>query len=126
VSHFAGSDRGRPSLREVLGNAVVRFWVCPVPEHGDRKNESGWPVVTVEWIDGVAHCTMPDCGLTSENVRIALCTNYLEIEDKPCDGILRFLPDDVQAACPSCGAWCGYMVANYVRPFTVNPPGAQS
>lgn len=43
----------------------VRFWVCPIDEHG------GWPgprrdVVTVEWDgEGVAHCTYPRCTFTS-------------------------------------------------------------
>ena len=43
-----------------LMNAPVRFWSCPVDEHRDRRG-----VVTVEWRQGVAHCTATDCERTS-------------------------------------------------------------
>lgn len=43
-----------------LMKATFRFWVCPVDEHRKRKG-----VVTVEWRDGVAHCTQPGCDITS-------------------------------------------------------------
>lgn len=46
--------------------------------------------------------------------RLAFCTNYLEREDRPCEGYLHFGPTDIQAACAECGAWCGYLVADYV------------
>lgn len=44
-----------------LANTPVRFWTCPIREHR-RPRE---PVVTVEWIDGIAHCTAPGCTNTS-------------------------------------------------------------
>lgn len=59
----------RPRLSEILGNARVVAWVCPIESHG------GWPLgkrtgqVTVEWYetgDGpVARCTAPGCTFTS-------------------------------------------------------------
>jgi formylglycine-generating enzyme required for sulfatase activity len=63
-------SRGQDKLTdwlEALGDTPVRirFWVCPVREHGDRTDARGWPVVTVEWRDGVAYCTAPDCDRTS-------------------------------------------------------------
>ncbi|GAB7053225.1 hypothetical protein [Catenuloplanes indicus] len=43
----------------------VRFWTCPVRAHRERLDENGWPVVTVEWRNGIAHCTAPRCNQTS-------------------------------------------------------------
>lgn len=52
---------GRPSLRDLLGNARVQFWMCPVAGHGE-----GPPLrETVRWIGDVAHCMEPGCGRTS-------------------------------------------------------------
>lgn len=48
-----------------LLNAPVQFWLCPVPEH--REHSEDRPV-TVEWRDGVAHCTAPGCDKTSAPV----------------------------------------------------------
>lgn len=44
------------SLSDLLGNARVMFWQCPIPEHAMRSG-----VVTVEWKGDVAHCTFPGC-----------------------------------------------------------------
>lgn len=52
-------------LREIFANARVVAWVCPVEEHGNRRG-----VVTVDWDDGVAHCTFSGCGRTSRPQRI--------------------------------------------------------
>lgn len=60
------SDPDLGDLEAAVGNARVRFWTCPVREHGDRNDERGWPVVTVEWRDGVARCTAPGCVHASE------------------------------------------------------------
>lgn len=49
-------------------------------------------------------------------VRLARCTNYREDVDRPCDGVLAFrTPPASDAACGTCGARCGYMVADYVE-----------
>lgn len=56
------------SWMEAIGNARVRFWVCPVREHGDRRDGRGWSVVTVDWRDGVAYCTAPGCDHSSAEV----------------------------------------------------------
>jgi hypothetical protein len=48
--------------------------------------------------------------------RIARCTNDIERPDSTatrCQGRLYFEPDDLQSACDTCGAWCGYLVADY-------------
>jgi hypothetical protein len=51
----------RRHLREILGNARIVAWVCPIESHGDRRG-----VVTVEWdADDVAHCTYRGCTFTS-------------------------------------------------------------
>lgn len=50
---------------------------------------------------------------------VADCTNYLEVEDRQCTGTLSFGAGDQQAACNSCGAWCGRLVANYRQPVAV-------
>lgn len=49
------------------------------------------------------------------SVRIARCDNYREDLDEPCAGRLRFEPDDLEAACDTCGARCGSMVAKYLN-----------
>lgn len=56
-------------LRALLAGAPIRFWVCPVREHGERRSERGMPVVTVTWVGDVAHCTAPDCDRTSVSVQ---------------------------------------------------------
>lgn len=48
------------AFSELFGNVPVRFWVCPIDEHRERRG-----VVTVRWKDGVAHCTAPGCQRTS-------------------------------------------------------------
>ena len=106
----------RPDWIKALAHLPVRMWMCPIEEHAERRG-----VVTVEWIDGVAHCTAPECTLTSANVRIARCSNYREDLDRPCTGGLFFKPGDVQARCFECGAWCGSQVADYIS----TPPGQQ-
>lgn len=53
-------------LAELIGDVRVRFWVCPVREHRDRDT------VTVEWVDGIAHCTAPGCANTSAPARSRL------------------------------------------------------
>lgn len=52
-------------LAEALGNARLRFWVCPLVEHRRRNNASDMPVVTVEWRGNITHCTAPGCGRSS-------------------------------------------------------------
>lgn len=48
-----------------FGSAPVDVWWCPIRSHQDRLTDDGWPVVTVEWRDGVAYCTDPDCDRSS-------------------------------------------------------------
>lgn len=43
----------------------------------------------------------------------ARCNNYLEDEDRPCDGIILYREADLDAPCTSCGGRCGWMVADY-------------
>ena len=51
------SDEELKPLWELFDLDVpVRFWVCPIDEHRERKG-----VVTVEWDGDVAHCTYPGC-----------------------------------------------------------------
>lgn len=57
--------------------------------------------------------------------REANCTNYREDQDRPCTGTLRFHLGDPQAACDTCGAWCGWLVADY-RPYDRTPTTAHS
>ncbi|MGI8306986.1 hypothetical protein [Saccharopolyspora hattusasensis] len=55
--------------------------------------------------------------MIAEHIRVARCTNVIEHNDltaAPCTGLLRFTPDDVQAKCDTCGAWCGSLVADYI------------
>lgn len=49
-------------LREKFGNARVKFWMCPLTEHSERRD-----VVTVEWEGDLARCTAEGCTLTSAN-----------------------------------------------------------
>lgn len=59
------ADLTDDELMAAIGDAPIRFWMCPVRPHGDRTGDSGWPVVTVEWRGGIARCTAPGCGRTS-------------------------------------------------------------
>ncbi len=47
-----------------LLNARVRFWQCPIEEHRRRRG-----VVTVEWTDDIAHCTVDGCERNSTQAR---------------------------------------------------------
>jgi hypothetical protein len=67
-------------LEEALNNVPVRFWVCPVLEHRRRTDKRGGPVVTVEWDQGIAYCTAPGCGRSSDDPRGCNCEEY------DCDG----------------------------------------
>lgn len=54
----------RKSLKEMLESlpdATVRIWFCLNERHRKRLP------VSVEWIDGVAHCATPGCPLTSNS-----------------------------------------------------------
>lgn len=53
------------SVWDLLRNARVRFWTCPVVEHDDRRDAAGRPVVTVQWEGDTARCTAPGCGQSS-------------------------------------------------------------
>lgn len=51
--------------------------------------------------------------------RYARCTNEIEVERPvftyvPCLGLLAFAPEDRDAACDTCGARCGSLVADYI------------
>lgn len=59
-------------LAQALGNARVRFWMCPIDDHRERHN-----VVTVEWVDGIAHCTAEGCTHTSARPRRSITTVHL-------------------------------------------------
>lgn len=61
-------DSAGDDLLAVLDNVRIQFWTCPVVEHRRRTAASGGPVVTVEWRDGIAHCTAPDCVQTSQQL----------------------------------------------------------
>lgn len=44
----------RDELRELLGDAKIRFWRCPVETHRE-----------VRWTDDIAYCVEPLCGSSS-------------------------------------------------------------
>lgn len=51
--------------------------------------------------------------------RVAACENIIDEPDltgHPCPGVLIFRPDDPQARCLACGAWCGSLAATYLSP----------
>lgn len=54
------------AILDALGDVPIRFWVCPIPGHSDRKGPDGRPVLTVEWRGDVAYCTADDCGRNSQ------------------------------------------------------------
>ena len=54
------NDAEFDELIALLGNVRIRFWVCPIDEHRERRD-----AVTVEWVDGIAHCTAEGCTNTS-------------------------------------------------------------
>lgn len=51
-----------------LLNVPIRFWVCPVVEHHDPRDDQGGMLASVEWRDEVAYCLAPECGRTSADV----------------------------------------------------------
>lgn len=52
-------------LPDTLLDIPIQFWVCPIPEHGDRHDENGKPLPTVEWVGDVARCLAPGCENTN-------------------------------------------------------------
>ena len=90
-------------------------WVCPYtgrhhPSYADREGE----VLHLgqEW-----YCMVPGCTQSSEAVRVAWCHNFIEHPDATaarCTGTLYFRPEDQQAKCVVCGAWCGRGVTEYL------------
>lgn len=59
-------DTERRHLRDFLATAQVRFWICPIEEHGGWPQNPSPPGGTVEWdSEGVAHCLTPGCTFTS-------------------------------------------------------------
>ncbi len=60
-------------LLDLLGDQSVRFWMCARDGHG--SSFGGPPRETVRWINGVAHCTTPDCGRTSRDPQQELDTD---------------------------------------------------
>jgi hypothetical protein len=70
-------------IPEEIKRARVVFWTCLIREHRDRRSPEG----TVEWVDGVAHCTAPGCELTSEHTarfRDTVAEVLLERINKEC------------------------------------------
>lgn len=47
----------------------IQFWMCPREDHGGKTDANGWPIPSVEWIGGVAHCLEPDCGRKSTDTK---------------------------------------------------------
>jgi hypothetical protein len=64
-------------------DAPIRFWRCPVRGHSDRTRSDGRPLVTVEWVDGVAECTIPGCHRTSTD---PVPRGYCSCEEYGCVG----------------------------------------
>lgn len=50
-------------------------------------------------------------------LHIGACDNYLELEDRPCDGQLYARPCDIQTRCPRCRAWIGCRARGMRLPF---------
>jgi hypothetical protein len=48
-------------------------------------------------------------------VLVARCASFNEMTEVVCPGELRFTWGMDQAACDTCGGWCGVAVANWVR-----------
>lgn len=48
-------------------------------------------------------------------VLIARCENYREDLDQPCTGRLRYRWGQIEAACDTCGGFCGVAVADWVE-----------
>lgn len=66
-------------LDDALSGVKVRFWLCPVVGHRDRRDSKGYPVEEVEWVDGVASCLFPGCGRTSadQGEQYCACDEYV-------------------------------------------------
>ena len=60
----AGTERPIPPE---LATARIKFWVCPVPGHRDRRGPNGELVGTVEWDGDVAYCLTPGCLRSSQD-----------------------------------------------------------
>lgn len=82
---------------------VTRALIVSVASHVGRAQDLDVPIAFVP--------TVPR--------REARCENLIENPDltaTPCDGRLWFTPGDIEAPCDTCGARCGYLVADYVVP----------
>lgn len=91
----------------------VDHWPDSTGRRQSRKHEvyvGSSPIEFMrELLDNTTPSTIPEGWQ-----RLARCTNYREDLDQPCDGTLPYGPDDIEAACGTCGARCGYMVAEYL------------
>ena len=54
-------EAGRDWFRESVGNLRVRFWICPIAEHANRRG-----VTTVVWDGDIASCTVDGCDKRSD------------------------------------------------------------
>jgi hypothetical protein len=50
-----------------LGDAHVRFWVCPISGHSEGTWRTDRMTPTVEWNGNVARCLAPGCARTSKS-----------------------------------------------------------
>ena len=111
---------------DFLGQAIINLGLTPLGHCNDHPVAATWCVPCANVQNGQAHLnpttdTSPAHPTTAYPdsdffARFANCTNYLENEDRPCTGTLRFRLGDPQAACNYCAAWCGWLVADY-RPY---------
>jgi hypothetical protein len=77
----AGTERPIPPE---LATARIKFWVCPVPGHSDRRGPNGELVGTVEWDGDVAYCLTPGCLRSSQDPPEGRGTCECELYD--CEG----------------------------------------
>jgi hypothetical protein len=71
-------DLSFEEMLDVIGEAQVRFWVCPIDGHS-----TGGPLrQTVEWVDDVACCLFPGCLRRSDEPG----RNSCECEIYDCEG----------------------------------------
>jgi hypothetical protein len=57
----------------------------------------------------------PDSGQDEGPVLVARCENYREDLDQPCTSTLRYRCGMIQAACDTCGGYCGVAVARWTE-----------
>lgn len=112
-------------IRAWLGEGDAAMEFCPACGHAaDHSGGQCMWVTDYNDAEGYSHQRACSC---APDVLVARCENYREDVDAPCAGRIRYRWGQTQAACDTCGGYCGVAVAAWerVEPAAPAVPAAQ-